>query len=130
MLNLFLFGPPGLLVTAAAKYSTVDSFNVPLAKASYTGSALQKLSANHVHVVVVSHKPAVEEVEAARVSCRSPSNVQTLAAATSSSTSILPLGILAGAWQDGGAEITQLLPHGLAESSGLRIGDVSTRLTV
>jgi hypothetical protein len=69
MLNLFLFGPPGLLVTASAKYSTVDSFHLSNAKASYWGSDLQKLSAQNVHVIVVSHKPETKEVEDARSSC-------------------------------------------------------------
>lgn len=70
MLNLFLFGPPGLIVTATAKYSTVDSFNLPNAKTSYWGSDLTKLSAQNVHVIVVNHKPEVQEVEDARSSCR------------------------------------------------------------
>ena len=69
MLNLFLFGPPGLIITAAAKYSTVDSFNLPTAKASYRGSELTALSAQKVHVIVVNHKPVSEEIEAARDSC-------------------------------------------------------------
>lgn len=69
MLNLFLFGPPGLIITATAKYSTVDSFNLPTAKSSYRGSELTALGAQNVHVVVVNHKPAASEVEAARGSC-------------------------------------------------------------
>ena len=122
MLNLFLFGPPGLLVTAAAKYSTVDSFNLPSAKASYTGGDLQKLSSNNVHVVVVSHKAQVEEVEAARLSCRPPTDGTPVG--RTASTSIPALGVFAGTRVDGGAEITAVSPHGLAELSGLHVGDV------
>jgi len=40
MLNLFLFGPGGLIITAAAKYSTVDSFNLPTANPAIAAVSL------------------------------------------------------------------------------------------
>jgi hypothetical protein len=70
MPNPFPFGPAGLIVTAAAKYSTVDSFNLSNAKSTYWGSDLQKLTQENVHVIVVDQQPQFQEVENARSSCR------------------------------------------------------------
>jgi hypothetical protein len=77
MLALFVLGTPGLIVPATAEYSVVDSYNMKNVKASYWGSELQKLSADNVHVVIVSHKPDFQETQAARGSClgESPSAV-------------------------------------------------------
>ena len=78
--NAFLFGVSGLCSARANDLNMVESFNLANSKMKYKGGELQKLKDSGLHIIVVSEN-AGDEVQTARASCQTGSNVPALAKA-------------------------------------------------